>query len=105
MKRDFLSVRDLERGEILQLIETALRFKKLGRKVERTLVGYTLGLIFEKASTRTRISFEAAMFRLGGQPLFLSKGETQMARDESVSDTAQVISRYLDCLPAQFRQR
>jgi ornithine carbamoyltransferase len=98
MKKDFLSVHDLEKEEILQLIEKALRFKKLGRKVERTLVGYTLGLIFEKASTRTRISFEAAMFRLGGQTLFLSKGETQMARDESVSDTARVISRYLDGL-------
>jgi len=98
MKKDFLTVHDLAKGEILQLIETALRFKKQGREVKRSLVGYTLGLIFEKASTRTRISFEAAMFRLGGQTLFLSKGETQMARDESVSDTARVISRYLDGL-------
>jgi len=98
VKKDFLTVHDLAKGEILQLIEAALRFKKQGREVKRTLVGYTLGLIFEKASTRTRISFEAAMFRLGGQTLFLSKGETQMARDESVSDTARVISRYLDGL-------
>jgi len=98
MKKDFLTVHDLAKGEILQLIETALQFKKQGREVKRSLVGYTLGLIFEKASTRTRISFEAAMFRLGGQTLFLSKGETQMARDESVSDTARVISRYLDGL-------
>jgi len=98
MKKDFLTVRDLAKGEILQLIETALRFKKQGREVKRSLVGYTLGLIFEKASTRTRISFEAAMFRLGGQTLFLSKGETQMSRDESVSDTARVVSRYLDGL-------
>ena len=98
MKRDFLRVHDLKKEEILHLIETALRFKKRGRKVERTLVGYSLGLIFEKASTRTRISFEAAMFRLGGQTLFLSKGDTQMARDESVGDTARVISRYLDGL-------
>jgi ornithine carbamoyltransferase len=98
MKKDFLTVHDLAKGQILQLIETALRFKKQGREVKRSLVGYTLGLIFEKASTRTRISFEAAMFRLGGQTLFLSKGETQMARDESVSDTARVVSRYLDGL-------
>jgi len=98
MKKDFLTVHDLAKGEILQLIQTALRFKKQGREVKRSLVGYTLGLIFEKASTRTRISFEAAMFRLGGQTLFLSKGETQMARDESVSDTARVVSRYLDGL-------
>ncbi len=96
MTRDFLTVHDFAKEEILQCIETALRFKKQGRKVERTLEGYTLGLIFEKASTRTRISFETAMFRLGGQTLFLGKGETQMSRDESVSDTARVISRYLD---------
>jgi len=98
MKKDFLTVHDLAKEEILQLIETALQFTKQGREVKRSLVGYTLGLIFEKASTRTRISFEAAMFRLGGQTLFLSKGETQMSRDESVSDTARVVSRYLDGL-------
>ena len=98
MKKDFLTVHDLAKGEILRLIEAALRFKKQGREVKRSLVGYTLGLIFEKASTRTRISFEAAMFRLGGQTLFLSKGETQMSRDESLSDTARVVSRYLDGL-------
>jgi ornithine carbamoyltransferase len=98
MKKDFLTVLDLSKEEILEIIETGLRFKREGRKVKRSLVGYTLGLIFDKASTRTRVSFETAMFRLGGQTLFLSKAETQMARDETVADTARVLSRYLDAL-------
>jgi ornithine carbamoyltransferase len=98
MKKDFLTVLDLSKEEILEIIETGLRFKREGRKVKRCLVGYTLGLIFDKASTRTRVSFETAMFRLGGQTLFLSKAETQMARDETVADTARVLSRYLDAL-------
>jgi ornithine carbamoyltransferase len=98
MKKDFLSIPDLSKEEILQLIETGLRFKREGRQVKRSLVGYTLGLMFDKASTRTRVSFETAMFRLGGQTLFMSKSETQMARDETVADTARVLSRYLDAL-------
>jgi ornithine carbamoyltransferase len=98
MKKDFLTVLDLSKEEILELIEVGLRFKREGRQVKRSLVGYTLGLIFDKASTRTRVSFETAMFRLGGQALFLSKAETQMARDETVPDTARVLSRYLDAL-------
>ena len=61
-------------------------------------MGYTLGLIFDKASTRTRVSFETAMFRLGGQTLFLNRGDTQMSRDETIADTARVLSRYLDAL-------
>jgi ornithine carbamoyltransferase len=98
MKKDFLTVLDLSKQEIFELIEVGLRFKREGRQVKRSLVGYTLGLIFDKASTRTRVSFETAMFRLGGQALFLSKAETQMARDETVPDTARVLSRYLDAL-------
>jgi ornithine carbamoyltransferase len=98
MKKDFLAVLDLSKEEILELIETGLRFKREGRRVKRSLVGYALGLIFDKASTRTRVSFETAMFRLGGQTLFLSRAETQMARDETVADTARVLSRYLDAL-------
>jgi ornithine carbamoyltransferase len=98
MKKDFLAVHDLSKEEILELIETGLRFKREGRQVKRSLVGYTLGLIFDKASTRTRVSFETAMFRLGGQTLFLSRAETQMARDETVADTGRVLSRYLDAL-------
>ena len=98
MKKDLLSIRDLKREEILALIDRGLQFKKEGRIPRQTLAGYTLGLMFEKASTRTRVSFETAMFRLGGRTLFLSKADTQLARGEPVKDTARVLSRYLDAL-------
>ncbi|HUU80499.1 MAG TPA: ornithine carbamoyltransferase [Acidobacteriota bacterium] len=98
MKRDLLTIKDLGRDEILRLIDSALEIKKAGRKPERPLHGYTLGLIFNKASTRTRVSFETAMFRLGGQTLFLSESDTQMSRDEPVKDTARVLARYIDVL-------
>ncbi len=98
MKRDFLSIRDLSREEILALIERGLAIKQAGRTAHRPFAGYVLGLIFQKASTRTRVSFEAAMFRLGGQTIFLRESETQMARAEPIRDTARVLSRYLDVL-------
>jgi ornithine carbamoyltransferase len=98
MKKDLLTLQNLSREEILFLIDRGIEIKKEGRHVPRSLVGYTLGLIFEKASTRTRVSFEAAMFRLGGQTLFLSSGDTQLSRDETIADTARVLSRYLDAL-------
>ena len=96
MKKDLLTLRDLNRDDILGLIDRGIELKAKGRQVTRSLVGYSLGLIFEKASTRTRVSFESAMFRLGGQTLFLSSGDTQLSRDETVADTARVLSRYLD---------
>jgi len=98
MKKDFLSIKDLKREEILGLIDRGLEIKGAGRRVSRSLTGYTIGLIFDKASTRTRVSFEIAMFRLGGQTIFLSRDATQMSRDESEQDTARVLSRYLDGL-------
>ena len=98
MKKDFLSIKDLKRGEILGLIDRGLEIKRAGRSISRSLTGYTIGLIFDKASTRTRVSFEVAMFRLGGQTIFLNRAETQMSRDESERDTARVLSRYLDGL-------
>jgi ornithine carbamoyltransferase len=98
MKRDFLSIRDLKREEIEFLLEKALEMKQEGKYYQKSLTGYTLGLIFEKASTRTRVSFESAMFRLGGQTLFLSSRDTQLSRGEPVKDTARVLSRYLDGL-------
>lgn len=98
MKKDLLSLRDLTRDDILSLIDRALEMKKAGKTDERPLRGCTLGLLFEKASTRTRVSFETAMFRLGGQTLFMSTGQTQMSRDEAARDTARVLSRYLDAL-------
>jgi len=98
MKKDLLTVRDLSKKEILAFIDRGLELKSKGRDTARPLTGYTLGLIFDKASTRTRVSFEAAMFRLGGQTLFLSRTDTQLSRDETVADTARVLSRYLDIL-------
>ena len=98
MKNGLLSILDLTREEILALIDRGLEIKRGGRTNKRPLRGYTLGLIFDKASTRTRVSFETAMFKLGGQTLFLSRADTQLSRNEPVKDTARVLSRYLDAL-------
>ena len=98
MKKDLLTITDLTGEEIRDLIDRALEIKRGGRRGDRPLGGYTLGLIFDKASTRTRVSFETAMFRLGGHTLFLSRGDTQLSRDEPIEDTARVLSRYLDAI-------
>jgi ornithine carbamoyltransferase len=98
MKKDLLTILDLTKEEILALIDRGLQFKKEGRRPRQTLSGCTLGLLFDKASTRTRVSFETAMFRLGGRTVFLSRADTQMARGEPLKDTARVLSRYLDGL-------
>jgi ornithine carbamoyltransferase len=98
MKKDLLTICDVSAAEATALIDRALEMKKEGRGIKRSLSDYTLGLLFDKASTRTRVSFETAMFRLGGQTLFLSPADTQLSRDESIADTARVLSRYLDVL-------
>ena len=93
--RHFLRVTDLTKGEISQLLIRASQLKTASTK---PLEGKTLGLIFEKASTRTRISFEVAMSQLGGHSLFLSTDELQLGRGEPLADTARVLSCYLDGL-------
>jgi ornithine carbamoyltransferase len=98
MKKDLLTIQDLSKEDIMSLIRRGLELRAKGRTPERTLEGRILGLMFDKASTRTRVSFEAAMFRMGGQTIFLSRGDTQMSRDESIKDTALVLSRYIDIL-------
>jgi len=98
MGKDLLTIRDLTGDEIIGLIDRGLKIKQRGRTGERPLSGYTLGLMFDKSSTRTRVSFETAMFRLGGHTLFLRRGDTQLSRNEPVEDTARVLSRYLDVL-------
>ena len=99
MEKDFLTIKGMTEDEITDIIDKGLEIKRCGRKGKNTpFQGYTLGLLFEKASTRTRISFEIAMFRLGGQTIFLSKGDTQLSREEPLLDTARVLSRYLDVL-------
>ena len=98
MKRDILTIRDLSAEEVFRLIERALEIKKKQGKTNFPLRGRILGLIFDKPSTRTRVSFEAAMIRLGGGTIFLGKADTQLSRGEPIRDTARVLSRYLDAL-------
>ena len=98
MKKDLLTIRELSKKDIMTLIDRGLELKTKGRKPERSLAGRILGLMFHKASTRTRVSFEVAMLRLGGQTLFLSMADTQMSRNETIADTARVLSRYIDIL-------
>jgi len=93
--RHLLTVHDLTRAEILNLFKRA---KALKTRKGCPLTGRTLGLFFEKASTRTRVSFEVAMAQLGGHSIFLSKEEIQLHRGETIADTARVLSRYLDGL-------
>ncbi|MCX8041533.1 MAG: ornithine carbamoyltransferase [Thermodesulfobacteriaceae bacterium] len=96
-KRDVTRIWDLRKEEILFLIERALQIKK-SRRWEKSLEGKILALIFEKPSTRTRISFEAAMIKLGGSNIFLSTKDLQLARGEPIKDTAKVLSRYVDAV-------
>ncbi len=98
LKRDFLRVTDLSRGEALALLERAAEWKLLGASGPRPLEGMTLGLLFEKASTRTRVSFEVAAWQLGGHAIMLTARDTQLGRGEPVKDTARVLARYLDAL-------
>src|SRR5512138_3580477 len=97
-KRDFLRVNDLERSELLELIERAAEWKLLGRGGPLPLQRQTIGLVFEKASTRTRVSFHVAACQLGGDAMMLSPRDTQLGRGEPIRDTARVLARYLDAL-------
>ena len=98
MKKDLLSEYDLERADFEFIFEEAHRLKRLLRegKEHHLLKGKTLGMIFDKSSTRTRISFEVGMFQLGGVSLFLSNRDTQLGRGELIADSARIMSRYLN---------
>lgn len=98
--RHFLSLLDLSSDELNYLIQRAIELKQAhyAGKGQRTLEGKVLGMIFEKSSTRTRISFEAGMQQLGGNALFLSPRDTQLGRGEPIDDTAKVMSRMVDCI-------
>lgn len=97
-KKDFLTLMDYSTNEIIELLNLAKDLKKQGRGVPSLLKGKILGMIFEKSSTRTRVSFEAAMLQLGGNAIHLSTRDIQMGRGESIADTAKVLSGYLDGL-------
>lgn len=94
-KRDFLQVPDLTADEIRELFDLALQMKA-GKYRKQPLAGKTLGMIFTKSSTRTRVSFEVGTYQLGGHALFLSARDLQLGRGEPVKDTARVLSRYVD---------
>ena len=96
--KDFLSLHDLTKEEIKELIDLAIKLKedKKNGIVNHPLEGKTLGMIFTKSSTRTRVSFEVGMYELGGYPLFLSSADIQLGRGETIHDTAKVLERYLD---------
>ena len=100
VKKDILTLLDLTKADIDLLFERAAELKERVKNgvADRSLSGKTLGLIFEKPSTRTRVSFEGAMVQLGGTPVFISTKDTQISRNEPVRDTARVLSRYLDGL-------
>jgi ornithine carbamoyltransferase len=100
---NLLSISDLSLDEINELLDVAddLKVKRSKGKIVEMLKHKSLGMIFEKSSTRTRISFEVAMAELGGHALFLSYRDLQLGRGETVGDTAQVISRYLSCIMAR----
>ena len=100
MKKDILTLLDLSKEDFEGLFKRAIKIKERFKKgtADKTLSGKILGLVFDKPSTRTRISFEAAMVQLGGTPIFISAEDTQIARDEPVRDTARVLARYMDGL-------
>ncbi len=100
MKKDITTLLDLEKEDFDRLFQRATELKSRHRQghVDTPLRGKTLGLIFDKKSTRTRLSFETAMAQLGGTSIFISSQDTQMARAEPIRDTARVLSRYLEGL-------
>ena len=96
--KHLLSIHDLSVDEVKKILDTAYDLKaKLKAGIEhKTLSGKSMGMIFSKSSTRTRVSFETGMYQLGGHALFLSSNDIQLGRGESIYDTANVLSRYLD---------
>jgi ornithine carbamoyltransferase len=100
LKKDILSLLDLEKSDFEHLFKRAIQLKERYAKgiFDSLLTGKTLGLIFDKKSTRTRIAFETAMIQLGGHPIYMSTQDTQISRNEPAKDTARVLSRYIDCL-------
>ncbi|MCF6265086.1 MAG: ornithine carbamoyltransferase [Desulfuromusa sp.] len=103
MNKDFLALSDWSLDDLEEIFSLAKELKQKQREgtAHRLLEGQTLGMIFEKSSTRTRVSFEVGMFQLGGHALFLHSGTTQMGRGEPIKDTARVMSGYCDGVMAR----
>jgi ornithine carbamoyltransferase len=100
-KRDYVNENDWRPAEIEKLLELGAEIKSRPGDWRTALSGRSLGMIFEKSSTRTRVSFEAGMFQLGGLGMFLSSRDLQLGRGEPISDTARVLSRYIDGIMAR----
>ncbi len=96
MKKDFIALTDFSAHELTGILDLADRIKRSPQEFDSALKGKTLGMIFNKKSTRTRISFQAGIFQLGGMGLFLGPEDLQLARGETISDTGKVLSRFLD---------
>ena len=98
--RSFTRVADWSRDELLEVLDLAdeLKQRQQAREEHRLLPGRTLGMIFQKPSTRTRVSFEVGIYQLGGTGLYLSAGDLQLGRGETIKDSAVVLSRYLDAI-------
>ena len=96
--KDLISIHDLSADEVQEILNCAADLKVMQKNKipHKLLAGKTLGMIFEKSSTRTRVSFEVGIFQLGGSGLFLSSKDLQLGRGEPIKDTARVLSRYLD---------
>ena len=101
--KDLLTLDELSDGEIKKIIDLAIKLKKNNRrgKDKPLLKNKTLAMIFEKPSTRTRISFDTGMYQLGGHSIYLSSSELQLSRGESLEDTAKTMSRYVDLIMAR----
>jgi ornithine carbamoyltransferase len=100
MKKDLLTVGDLTKEDIENILKRSSLLKEKQKRGEThcSLIGKSLGMFFEKASTRTRVSFEVGIYQLGGQAIFLTHQDLQIGRGETIADTARVLSRYIDCL-------
>jgi ornithine carbamoyltransferase len=98
MKRDFLTAADLNAEELETLLKRAVKMKSGADAGKCPLIGKSVGLFFEKPSTRTRVSFETGIYQLGGQSIYMSPKEIQLGRGETIADTARVLSRYLGAL-------
>jgi ornithine carbamoyltransferase len=106
--KDLLSIHDLTQDEVYQILSLGLKLKAQSKAgiPHPLLKGKTLGMIFQKSSTRTRVSFEVGIYQLGGYGLFLSSNDLQLGRGETIADTARVLSRYLDGIMIRtFKQK
>lgn len=101
MMKHFLTLKDVSSAQWKEIFELSADVKKNPQKYNKSLAGKTLGMIFQKSSTRTRVSFEVGMYQLGGHALFLSANDIQIGRGETIADTARVLSRMVDILMAR----